>query len=152
MSCEHNNVNEISNIYYNRFSNRTTLIKKKRNISSDGVLSNNSIYNKTLGNYNEVNTPNEKLKPTLDLSFALDYRKKNKSVMNFTNLTSYNNLNILTTGKSNGNLSGTNSPVKKKHKLKISNSTKELIGKTYEVVRKYQLKKKDFYYQNLNKK
>lgn len=152
MSCENNDVNEISNIYYNRFNGRTSLMKKKRNISSDGVLSNNSIYNKTLGNCNEINTPNVSAKPVLDISFALDYRKKNKSVANFNNMTSYNNFNLLTTGKNDCSFSESHSPVKRKHKLKISNSTKELIGKTYEMVRKYQLKKKDHYFQNLYKK
>ena len=154
MSCENNDTNDFSNIYYNRFNNRTTLVKKKRNISSDGVLSNNAIYNKTLGNSNEINTLNKnfKLTPLLDLSFAFDYRKKNKSVVNFNNTTRYDHFNVLTTGKNNTSFSESHSPVKKKHKLKLSNSTKELIGKTYEVVRKYQLKKKDFYYQSLHKK
>jgi hypothetical protein len=120
-------------------------------LSVEGVLSNNSIYNKTLGaydydNYNHHN--NNSIKSILDLSFVIDRKHKRNRSNAYIN-TNNNNINNVYID-SNKQLS--NSSIKKRNKQKPLQTSNELIGKSYEVVRRYQLKKKqDDFFQTLRK-
>ena len=127
---------------------------KRRNMSVEGVLSNNSIYNKTLGAYDYDNyNHNNSIKSILDLSFAIDRKhKRNRSNAyidsNNNNINNSNSNNVYT--DTNKQLS--NSSIKKRNKQKPFQTSNELIGKSYEVVRRYQLKKKqDDFFQTLRK-
>ena len=120
---------------------------KKRNLSVEGVLSNNSIYNKTLGAYefDNFNNNSTTVKSILDLSFAIDRKHKRNRSNASVNITNTN-----TCTESNSHLSS--SSIKKRNKQKPFQTSNELIGKSYEVVRRYQLKKKqDEFYQTLRK-
>jgi hypothetical protein len=126
-------------------------------MSVEGVLSNNSIYNKTLGaydydNYNHHN--NNSIKSILDLSFVIDRKHKRNRSNAYINTNNNNNNNINNSNNvyidSNKQLS--NSSIKKRNKQKPLQTSNELIGKSYEVVRRYQLKKKqDDFFQTLRK-
>ena len=121
--------------YNSKHTNRTVLLKQQRNASSDGVLSNNSIYNKTLRPSNTNNhLSSAMITPLLDISFSLDYHKRTKSVINLHH-------NSTTSNKNNNSYS---SDTQRSHtKPRFSKSTKELLGKSYELVCRYQLKKRE---------
>lgn len=129
---------------------------KRRNMSVEGVLSNNSIYNKTLGaydydNYNHHN--NNSIKSILDLSFAIDRKhKRNRSNAYINTNNNNNNINNSNNVYIDSNKQLSNSSIKKRNKQKPLQTSNELIGKSYEVVRRYQLKKKqDDFFQTLRK-
>ena len=151
---EHNNSNTNRNTRNDHSCEGTQ--HKRRNMSVEGVLSNNAIYNKTLGayDYDNFNNNNSNVKSLLDLSFAIDRKhkrnKSNASMNNNNNINHITNSNTNVYTESNKHLS--NSSIKKRNKQKSFQTSNELIGKSYEVVRRYQLKKKqDDFYQTLRK-
>ena len=115
---------------------QTKHISTTINTPYEGILSNNSIYNKTLAAFNDHHTRhyNNRSKSCLfELSFVVDRKYlKNRSSVD----TTWN--------KGNDCIKNVD---KKRNASKNAKMNKELIGKSYEVVRRYKLKKKqdDFY-------
>ena len=115
----------------NPTKNKTSIV----NIPYEGILSNNSIYNKTLATFNNhaKHYHNRSKSCLFELSFVVDRKfLRNRSSAD----TMWN--------KGSDCMKCAD---KKRNVSKNAKMNKELIGKSYEVVRRYQLKKKhdDFY-------